>query len=69
MSNNDVAFASCVRTLEDYFKSNICSNRTIYCQFRLESLGVLGELLVQESINKNNIECVIFCDGRVIKRS
>lgn len=69
MSNNSVAFASCAGTLEDYFKSDICANRTIYCQFRLESLGGLGEHLVQEAVNRNKIEYVIFCDGKVIKRS
>lgn len=64
-----VAFASSVTTLEDYFKSEVCSGRTIYCQFQIESLGYLGEHFVKDAISKNKVREVIFSDGLVIKSS
>lgn len=68
MDSLNIAYASSMQTLDDYFRSNICDGRSIYCAFCLSD-----NLIERDFIKRSMISCGIieirFRNGEVLRNS
>lgn len=63
--SNKVAIASCIETLEDYLKTDVCAGHSIYCQFS-SSIVIDWKQYLNKKIIANRINAVVFSDGVTI---
>ncbi|GMQ49663.1 hypothetical protein VB10N_46620 [Vibrio sp. 10N] len=62
---NNVAYASNAVTLDDYFHSNICNGKSIYCAFELESGSIEAKYIAQQ-MTRCGVEKIEFQNGLVL---
>lgn len=68
MDSLNIAYASSMQTLDDYFRSNICNGRSIYCAFCLSDSLVERDFIKRSMAGCGIIE-IRFRNGEVLRNN
>lgn len=62
---NNVAYASNTVTLDDYFRSDICRGKSIYCAFEMDSESIEAMYIARKML-KCGVDRIEFQNGLVL---